>query len=86
MTLSNNSPNDKTPLCQQLIGGSSSPFVRSWFMILFFAVGLGLSQHGEMRFRPAGYESHPLYNIDCRIAGWLATGLVIIIILIHLFA
>ena len=42
--------------------------------------------HGEMRFRPAGYESHPLYNIDCHLAGWLATGLVIIVILIRLFA
>jgi hypothetical protein len=65
----------KDHLCGQLAGGLSSPFVRSWLVVLFFAVGLGCARDLETRLRPANYQSHVLYKIDQRIA----TGLILIL-------
>lgn len=72
----------KDHLCGQLVGGLSSPFVRSWLVVLFFAAGLGLAGDWETRLRPTNYQFHSLYKVDQRIAGGIILTLVTTVVLL----
>ena len=60
-------------LCAELRQGFASGMIRSWIVMLLFAVGLGLAPMAEEKLRPLDYPSSRTRRNDRILAGVLAS-------------
>jgi hypothetical protein len=54
----------KKRLCEELLAGARSGLARSWLVIAFFSLGLGLTHLAEERLRPDDYENSRMRAYD----------------------
>jgi hypothetical protein len=70
-------------LCQQLDQGFTSDLVRSWFVLLAFAIGLGFGHRYERELRPETYDAGTeTRQADMTALAWISISIAVFIILV----